>query len=51
MVYEAKITTNTTYKEYYGMSEGEFKSRYNNHTKSFRHIKLMIQNYPRNFGR
>ena len=28
----------TTYKECYGTSEGEFKSRYNNHTQSFRHI-------------
>ena len=31
MVYKAEVTTNTTYKEYYGMSLGEFKSRYNNH--------------------
>ena len=38
MVYEAEVTTNTTYKEYYLTSEGEFKSRYNNHTQSFRHI-------------
>ena len=29
---------NTTYKEYYGTSEGEFKSRCNYHTQSFRHI-------------
>ena len=38
MVYKAEVTTNTTNKEYYGTSEGEFKSRYNNHTQSFRHI-------------
>ena len=38
MVYEAEVSTNTTYKEYYGASEGEFKSRYNNHTQSFRNI-------------
>ena len=38
MVCKAEVTTNTTYKEYYGTSEGEFKSRYNNHTQSFRHI-------------
>ena len=38
MVYKTEVTTNTTYKEYYGTSEGEFKSRYNNHTQSFRHI-------------
>ena len=38
MVYKAEVTTNTTYKGYYGTSEGEFKSRYNNHMQSFRHI-------------
>ena len=37
MVEKAELTSNTTYKEYYGTSEGEFKSRYNN-TQSFRHI-------------
>ena len=37
MVYKAEVTTNTTYKEYYGTPEGEFKSRYNNHTQSYRH--------------
>ena len=26
MVYKAEVTTNTTYKKYYGMSEGKFKS-------------------------
>ena len=30
MVYKAEVTINTTYKEYYGTSEGEFKSRCNN---------------------
>ena len=38
MVYKAEVATNTTYKEYYGTSEGELKSRYNNHTQSLRHI-------------
>ena len=38
MVYNAELSTNTTYKEYYGASEGEFKSRYNNQTHSFRNI-------------
>ena len=38
MVYKAEVTTNTTYKEYYVTSEREFKSRYNNHMQSFRHI-------------
>ena len=38
MVCKAEVTTNTTYKEYYGTPEGQFKSRYTNHTESFRHI-------------
>ena len=38
MVYKAEVATNTTYKEYYGTSEGKFKSRYNNHMQSFKHI-------------
>ena len=36
MVYKAEVSTNTTYKEYYGASEGEFKSRYNNHLQSLK---------------
>ena len=27
MVYKVEVTTNTTYKKYYGTSEREFKSR------------------------
>ena len=42
MVYKAEVPTNTTYQEYYGASEGEFKSRYNNHTQSFRFISHII---------
>ena len=38
MVYKTEVSANTTYREYYGASEGEFKSRYNNHTQSFRNI-------------
>ena len=38
MVCKAEVSTNTIYKEYYGASEGEFKSRYNNHKQSFRNI-------------
>ena len=38
MVHKAVVTTNTTYKEYYGTSEGEVKPRYSNHMQSFRHI-------------
>lgn len=36
IVYKAEVTTNTGRLVYYGTSEGEFKTRYNNHTKSFR---------------
>ena len=38
MVYKSEVSTNTTYKEYYGISKGEFKSRYNSRTQSFRKI-------------
>ena len=38
---KAEVTTNNTHKEYYGTSEGEFKSRYNNHTQSFRQISYI----------
>ena len=36
IVYKATVTTQDNYRIYYGTSEGEFKTRYNNHTKSFR---------------
>ena len=36
IVYKAPVTTQDIYRIYYGTSEGEFKTRYNNHTKSFR---------------
>ena len=38
IVYKTEITTNTSCKEYYEMSEVEFEFIYNNHTQSFRHI-------------
>ena len=38
MVCKAEVTTNITYKEYYGTLEGESKSRCNNHAQSFRHL-------------
>ena len=41
MVYKAEVTTNTAYNEYYGTSEGEFKSRFNNHTRSLRRISYI----------
>ena len=42
MVYKAEVTTNTTYKEYYGMLAGD------NDTQYFRHIS---RNYPNTFRR
>ena len=41
LVYKATYTTSNNSFVYYGTSEGEFKSRYNNHTKSFRHSEYM----------
>ena len=41
MVYKAEVTTNPTYKEYYGTSEEEFKSRYSNRMQCFRHISYI----------
>ena len=38
MVYKAEVSSNTTYKEYHEASEGEFKSRSNNHAQLFRNI-------------
>ena len=37
IVYKAVIITNQDSHTYYGASDGDFKSRYNNHTNSFRH--------------
>ena len=36
IVYKAEVEANNGKCVYYGASEGEFKTRYNNHTKSFR---------------
>ena len=41
LVYEATSTTFSNSFVYYGTFEGEFNSRYNNHTKSFRHRECM----------
>ena len=41
VVYKATSTTSSNSFVYYGTSEGEFKTRYNNHTKSFRHRECM----------
>ena len=34
IVYRAEVTSDNNTKIYYGASEGEFKTRYNNHTKT-----------------
>lgn len=39
LVYKAVVSEGENTHVYYGTSEGEFKTRYNNHTKSFRHQK------------
>ena len=41
LVYKATSATSRNSFVYYGTSEEEFKSRYNNHTKSFRHRECM----------
>ena len=39
IIYKAEVSYENSIGIYYGQCEGEFKSRYNNHTKSFRHVK------------
>ena len=39
IIYKAEVVSNGVTSSYYGTCEGEFKSRYNNHTKSFRSRK------------
>ena len=39
IVYEATIKHEDTEKVYYGLTEGDFKARYNNHNKSINHRK------------
>ena len=41
LVYKATSTTSSNIFAYYGISEGEFKTRYNNHSKSFRQRECM----------
>ena len=41
LVYKATSTTSRNSFVYYGTSEREFKSRHNNHAKSFRHRECM----------
>ena len=39
IVYRAEVINDNNTNIYYGASEGEFKTSYNNHIKSFRHKK------------
>ena len=41
LVYKAVVTTDNDSHVYYGQCEGDFKTRYNNHTKSFKHRKYV----------
>ena len=41
LVYKATSTTSSNSFVYYGTSEGDFKTRYNNHRKSLRHRECM----------
>ena len=41
LVYKATSTTSSSNFVYYGTSKEEFKTRHNNHTKSFRHRECM----------
>ena len=41
LVYKAASTTSNNSSVYYGTSEGEFKTRYDNHTKSLRQRECM----------
>ena len=47
VIYKAAINTDDSTKEYIGCTEGEFKTRYNGHTDSFRNIKKkIVQHQP-----
>ena len=43
IVYEATIKHEDTEKVYYGLTEGDFKARYNNHNKSINHRKYQSE--------
>ena len=39
IIYKATIATDISSQAYIGLSGGKFKTRYNNHNKSFKHEK------------
>ena len=47
IVYKADVITNKDSHIYYGASDGQFKSRYNNHTQT--HFAINITNKTQNF--
>ena len=49
IVYKATVTTQDNYRIYYGTSEDEFKTRYNNHTKSFRNRQYVNETELSNY--
>ena len=43
LVYQATIETDDTTQKYIGLTVGDFKTRYRNHTKSFNHKKYKME--------
>jgi hypothetical protein len=43
IVYKASVEADSKTSIYYGLCEGEFKSRYSNHKKSFKHKKYALE--------
>ena len=43
LVYQATIETDDTTQKYIGLAEGDFKTRYRNHTKSLNHKKYKME--------
>ena len=43
LIYQATIETDDTTQKYIGLTEGDFKTRYRNHTKSFNHKKYKME--------
>ena len=49
LAYKATSTTSSNSFVYHGTSESEFESRYNNHTKSFRHRECVNETELSNY--
>jgi hypothetical protein len=46
IIYKATVTTSNNTKEYIGLCETTFKTRYNNHKSSFKHQHKKNRNNP-----